>query len=221
MGLDISAVTVVAGYVIYTLLALLALWGAFCVIVVWRRVDQTRFRSEEAQAKFMDQVDEQLARGDFDAAAALCDGDHRAMPQLVRLALANRSQGYAKLRRLVVDRFQRDVLADLEHRLNWVQTVIRSAPMVGLLGTVIGMMGAFARLRQGDRLDPTLLAGDISLALVTTAIGLGIAIPLVLATASINVRIRKLEDLVGQGLTLFFENLKQSLDPSLAGSERP
>jgi len=40
--MDITAVTQVAGYVIYGALALIALWGTFCVIIVWRRVAQTR-----------------------------------------------------------------------------------------------------------------------------------------------------------------------------------
>jgi biopolymer transport protein ExbB/TolQ len=109
---------------------------------------------------------------------------------------------------MLTDRFQRDVLADLEYRLSWVYTVIKTAPMVGLLGTVMGMMGAFSKLATGDKVNPTMLADDISLALITTACGLAIAIPLVLCTASINVRIRKLEDLVGTGMTRFLEVFK-------------
>ena len=52
------------------------------------------------------------------------------------------------------------------------------------------------------------MAEDISFALITTACGLAIAIPLVLSTASINVRIRKLEDLVGVGMTRLLETVK-------------
>ena len=109
------------------------------------------------------------------------------------------------------DRFQRDVLAELEHRLSWVYTVIKSAPMLGLFGTVLGMMGAFSKLASKENVDPTALADDISLALITTALGLAIAIPLVLSTASINVRIRKMEDLVGAGLTRFMESFRAAM----------
>jgi len=208
-----DTVTVYVGYVIYGLLALIALWGAFCVIIVWRRVGQTRFRSEQEQSEFLDALDQNLAAGDYDGAAGLCDGDHRAMAQLAMLALVNRNIGYTKIRMLLSDRFQRDVLSDLEYRLSWVYTVIKTAPMVGLLGTVVGMMGAFSKLAagRGENVDPTLLADNISLALITTACGLAIAIPLVLCTASINVRIRKLEDLVGSGLTRFLESFRASL----------
>jgi biopolymer transport protein ExbB/TolQ len=206
--MDITTVTKIAGMVDYAALALIALWGAFCVMMVWRRVGQTRFRSEQEQSEFLDSVEQSIASGDFDGAIELCEGDVRAMPQLVMLAMANRNVGYSKIRVLLADRFQRDVLADLEYRLSWVYTVIKSAPMLGLFGTVLGMMGAFSKLAAQENVDPTMLADDISLALITTATGLAIAIPLVIATASINVRIRKLEDLVGSGLTRFLESFR-------------
>ena len=206
--MDFTAITSVVAYLIYGALALIALWGAFCVIVVWRRVGQSRFRNEQQQDAFLDVLDERLASRDFEAAAELCDGDGRAMPQLALLAIGNREAGYTKIRALLTDRFQRDVLSDLEFRLSWVYTVIKSAPMVGLLGTVVGMMGAFAKLGSQQDISPDKLASDIMLALITTACGLTIAIPLVLCTAAINVRIRKLEDLVGAGLTRFLETFR-------------
>lgn len=209
--MDLTTITQIAAIVIYAALAVVALWGAFCVIIVWRRVAQTRFRSEQDQAEFLDGLEYSLAAGDFDGAAQICEGDDRAMPQLVMLALANRNIGYSKVRTLLVDRFQRDVLSDLEYRLSWVYTVIKSAPMLGLFGTVIGMMGAFSKLAARENVDPTVLADDISLALITTACGLAIAIPLVLSTASINVRIRKMEDLVGSGLTRFMDSFRAAL----------
>ncbi len=220
--MDLTPVTNVASYVLYAALALIALWGAFCVILVWRRVTQTSFRSEREQAAFLDQIEESLAAGDFEGAARLCDGDERAMAQLALLGLSNRQAGYAKVRELVSDRFQRDVLADLEFRLDWVYTVIKSAPMVGLLGTVVGMMGAFQGLTAPDRgPDATALAANISLALVTTALGLTIAIPLVLCTASLRVQIRKLEDLVGVGMTRFLEVFRASLARNAAVQAPP
>jgi biopolymer transport protein ExbB/TolQ len=179
--------------------------------MVWRRVGQTRFRSEQEQAEFLDSVDQTLGKGDFEGALELCDGDSRAMPQLVTLAVVNRKIGYTKIRSLLADRFQRDVLSDLEYRLSWVYTVIKSAPMVGLLGTVVGMMGAFSKLAASEQVEASSLADDISLALITTACGLAIAIPLVLCTASINVRIRKMEDLVGSGLTRFLESFRAAV----------
>ncbi len=209
--MDLTTVIQVAGNACYGALALVALWGAFCSILVWRRVAQVRFRSEDEQGEFLQRVEESLAAGDFEAAKNLCENDDRAVPQLALLAIANRDIGLAKVRALLVDRFRRDVLSDLEYRLSWVYTMIKSAPMLGLYGTVLGMMGAFQQLAAGQKVDPSQLANNISLALVTTAIGLTIAIPLILCAASVNLRIRKLEDLVGYGLTRFLESFKSAI----------
>ena len=70
-----------------------------------------------------------------------------------------------------------------------------------------------AKLATGDKVNPTQLADDISFALVTTTCGLAIAIPLVLATDSINVRNRKLEDLVGTGLAEWRSSPLSGNDP--------
>ncbi len=196
------------GYAIYTLLALLALWGAFCVIMVWRRVAQTRFADEHEQDEFLGELEQTLASKDYLAAAELCDGDRRAMPQLALFAVNNRELGYSKLRNLVAERYQRDVMADIEHRQSWVATVVKSAPMIGLLGTVIGMMGAFANLSSSEKVDTIKMAEDIQFALITTACGLAIAIPLVLCTASINIRLSKMEDLISTGLGRLLDNFK-------------
>lgn len=194
------------GMIVYGILFLVALWGAYCVVAVWTRVAQKRFKSEQQQDLFIEAIEEPLSRGDFETAEEICAGDRRAVCQLSHLAIANRQIGYTKVKQLVLDRFERDVLGDLEHRLTWVNTVIKSAPMIGLFGTVVGMMGAFNTLATpGKTVDPSLLANDIMVALITTAAGLAISIPLVLATASINIRIRKMEDLIGSGLTQFFE----------------
>ena len=190
----------------YGVLAMIALWGGFCVVMVWMRISQKRFKSEGAQADFLDSLAEPLSRGDFETVGSMCEGDPRAISQLASLAVTNRQMNSPKIRQLLVDRFQRDVLADLEYRLSWVNTVIKSAPMVGLLGTVMGMMGAFAKLSSGgSQVDATQLAGDISFALITTACGLTIAIPLLMTTAYINVQISRLEDLVAAGLSHFLD----------------
>lgn len=206
---------------IYLVLALLALWGVFSVVMVWSRVAQKRFRNEAAQNEFLDTLEDPLSKGDFNSVAEICDGDRRAMPQLVEIAVANRQVGYSKVRQIVIDRFQRDVLADLEHRLSWVSTVIKSAPMVGLLGTVIGMMGAFATLASAENVDPTALADDINVALRTTACGLAIAIPLVLCMASVNVRIRKMEDLVQAGMSRFMDTFKAAVGTGKGTMKNP
>jgi biopolymer transport protein ExbB len=209
--MDITTIVTYAGNACYGGLAIVGLWGLFCVVLAWRRIGQIRFHSEQEQNDFLDRFDERITAGDFDAAADLCKNDPRAVPQLAAMAVANRTEPHAKIRAMVVDRFQRDVLAELEHRVSWINTMTKSAPMLGLYGTVLGMMGAFGQLAASEKVSPMQLAGNISLALVTTALGLTIAIPLIIATNSINLRIRKLEELVGYGLARVTEGIRLAL----------
>jgi biopolymer transport protein ExbB/TolQ len=199
------------GYVVYASMAVLALWGAFCAIMVWRRVGQVRFRNEEDQEEFLAELDSQVLKGNYEAALEMCEDDRRALPQLAIYAIEHRDQGAARVQRRLWERFQQDIMADIEHRMSWVSTVAKSAPMIGLFGTVLGMMGAFDNLSSGAKVDPGQMAKDIMFALITTALGLSIAVPLVILTNSINIRLRKMEDLVTLGLTRLAESIKTAL----------
>ncbi len=209
------------GQATYWALGLAALWGLYSATVVWARVNQKRFKNEDAQDVFMDDVEQMLTAGDFDGVAEYCQGDNRAIPQIVEMAMHHRELGYKRARQFVLDRFQRDVMSDLEYRLSWVSTVIKSAPMIGLFGTVFGMMGAFKTLATAESVEPSLLAGDINVALRTTACGLAIAIPLMILVANVNIKIAKMEDLVGSGLGRFMTQYKDALAKYGTGGSRP
>lgn len=195
----------------YCALATVALFGAFCCVLVWSRVGQKWFKSEDEQNAFIDGIEADLAAGNFDSVAEACEGDPRAVPMLINLGVMNKHLGHAKVRALLMERFQRDVLADMEKNISWVITVVKTAPMLGLFGTVTGMIGAFDTLASAESVEATLLAKDINTALYTTAIGLAIAIPLVMAMNAVNNRIRHMEELVGSGVTRFLEAFRVGL----------
>ncbi|MFO0870726.1 MAG: MotA/TolQ/ExbB proton channel family protein [Pirellulales bacterium] len=196
---------------VYLFQAIVALWGLYCVIVVWSRTGSLRFRNFDEQNQFLDALGEPIVRGDFDAAIQFCEGDQRAVCQMGILAMVNRRLGLAKAKALVMDTFQRDVLTDIEHRLVGVSMAIKTEPMLGLLGTVLGMMQAFGKLAGAESVKPEQLAEDISFALITTAVGLAVSIPYMFLMAKINVRIRKMEELVSAGISRFFDLFQQGL----------
>jgi biopolymer transport protein ExbB len=71
-----------------------------------------------------------------------------------------------------------DCLHNISRQVRVVESVVQAAPMLGLLGTVLGMIEAFGKVSQGGgAADPTALANGIWIALTTTALGLAIAIP--------------------------------------------
>ena len=71
-------------------------------------------------------------------------------------------------------------LSFYKHKLDSLQVIATIAPLLGLLGTVFGMIEAFQQMEQaGKNIDPSLLSGGIWEALLTTAAGLSVAIPIV------------------------------------------
>jgi biopolymer transport protein ExbB len=195
----------------YVFLAINFLWGLYNIIVGFRRVKELSFRTHDEQAEFMDHLLEPLQAGQFDTVAEMCSDDARALPQLVELAVTNRGLGYDQLRQVVTEVLQRDVMGDLEYRTNWIATVIKCGPLLGLFGTVLGMMAAFGRIGTGEKVQPSQIADEISIALICTAMGLGTAIPFNLMLASLSARIRRFQDALGAGLARTLDVMKSRI----------
>ncbi len=206
--MDVNELAAFLGNLCYLFLAINLLWGLYCAILVWRRLAQLRFRSEAQQAQFMEEVGGNLASGDYTEASERCALNQRALPQLVLLAIENRDLEPVELRQLLAERLQRDVLAPLENRVNWILTVIRNGPLLGLFGTVLGMMAAFGRIGLGEKVQPSQIADEISVALICTAMGLGTAIPLGYVAATLNIRIRDLQESLTPALVRFLNAFK-------------
>jgi biopolymer transport protein ExbB len=96
--------------------------------------------------------------------------------RILAAALANRHRG----REIMMERIEdtgRHVVHELERFLNSLGTIASISPLLGLLGTVTGIIRAFNAVMLGGMGDPRMLAGGISEALITTAGGLAVAIP--------------------------------------------
>lgn len=123
-----------------------------------------------------------------DQARLLCDGaevDSSAVATLgqssplgmVLAAVVLTRDWLPKTRTQKVEGVGRQVVHDLERFLNTLGTIAGITPLLGLLGTVIGMIKVFQTIQVAGVGQPTLLAGGISEALITTAAGLSVAIP--------------------------------------------
>ena len=100
--------------------------------------------------------------------------------RVLAAALANRNRG----RTIMMERVEdtgRHVVHELERFVNSVGTIASISPLLGLLGTVTGIINAFRAVMLGGMGDPRLLAGGISEALICTASGLAVAIPAYIA----------------------------------------
>lgn len=102
------------------------------------------------------------------------------MGRVLAAGLANRHQTREVLKETVQDT-GRHVVHELERYLNTLGTIAAITPLLGLLGTVIGMVKVFTAITTAGVGNPGVLAGGISEALITTAAGLSVAIPSLIA----------------------------------------
>ena len=99
-----------------------------------------------------------------------------ALGRVLGAALVNRHRSRDLIKEAVEDT-GRHVVHELERFLNTLGTIAGISPLLGLLGTVIGMIKVFSAIMSHGVGDPGVLAGGISEALITTAAGLSVAIP--------------------------------------------
>jgi biopolymer transport protein ExbB len=102
------------------------------------------------------------------------------MGRVLAAGLANRHQSREVMKEIVQDT-GRHVVHELERYLNSLGTIAAISPLLGLLGTVIGMVKVFTAITTAGVGNPGVLAGGISEALITTAAGLSVAIPSLIA----------------------------------------
>lgn len=89
-------------------------------------------------------------------------------------------------------------LAELRRGLSVIKVLAAIAPLMGLLGTVTGMIGTFQAITLFGTGDPKLMAGGISQALITTVLGLVVAIPLLLSSSLLSSRVQQLSKIIGE-----------------------
>lgn len=153
-----------------------------------------------------------LEKGHFDEALAICEASVSPITNLMRVGIANRHRPAGLLRETMVDAANMEI-PRLERYLSALGTVATVAPLLGLLGTVTGIINAFGVIgRFGAVGDPALLARGISEALITTAAGLIVSIP---ATVFFNYLVGKANHTI-----IRLENHANEMQALLAGEPR-
>ena len=127
--------------------------------------------------KVLQEADEQIAAGHLDEALELCTESGAPAGKVLSAGLSRYNEGTDRATQAVENAGAIEV-AGLEKGLVWLATLSNVAPLLGFLGTVIGMIMAFQAIEIAGEVEATLVAGGIKVALITTATGLTIAIPI-------------------------------------------
>jgi biopolymer transport protein ExbB len=165
----------------YFAIPMFAMSVAALTLVLWRLLLNLNARTD--LSALLPQLQEALAEDGTEGALRLCRGETGVIPRRLFVAgLESARQGLAAMRRAMANAIDLEILPELNFLLPTILAVAKIATMVGLLGTVISMIGTFTELKHVEAgKDVAKQGGDIGLALAATALGLVTAIPLVFA----------------------------------------
>ncbi len=126
-------------------------------------------------AKLLKSIEDALNAGGVDAAKELCRNTRGPLASIFYQGLDREAQGLDIVEKSIIS-YGSVQMGLLERGLSWIGLFIALAPMLGFLGTVIGMIVAFDNIQIAGDVSPTLVAGGIKIALITTVFGLIVAI---------------------------------------------
>jgi biopolymer transport protein ExbB len=177
------------GYVMFPLL----ICSLISVTIIIERLINLRepriIRTEEIK-----KINELIEKRYYDKALELCIANPNPVNNIVKVIIENRGMSADALRQSVMDSAQLE-LSSIEKYLAALSTMVSASPLLGLLGTVTGMMKVFHVVTTIGLGEPSALAGGIAEALITTVYGLSIAIPSLIMH---NLFQRKAEIIIGK-----------------------
>jgi len=153
-----------------TVLVCLILGLAFCI----ERIITLNIATANTD-KLLNSIDERLADGDLEGAKEVARSTPGPAASVLHEGLRNAAGGPDAVEKAIVS-YGSVQMGLLEKGLVWISLFIAIAPMLGFMGTVIGMIKAFDRIEAVGDLSPSVVAGGIKVALLTTVFGLIVAI---------------------------------------------
>lgn len=125
--------------------------------------------------KLLNQMENVLESKGLEAAKNVCQETRGPVASIFYQGLTRYDEGIDMVEKSVVS-YGGVLMGRLESGLSWISLFIATAPMLGFLGTVIGMVQAFDAIEAAGDISPTIVAGGIKIALLTTVFGLIVAI---------------------------------------------
>ncbi|HKI50649.1 MAG TPA: MotA/TolQ/ExbB proton channel family protein [Geothermobacteraceae bacterium] len=164
---------------------ILLVFACGMAIAVERWVQLNRTRSKNSKA--WEQLHPVLSEGDFNQARAMVAEDESTIAQMLGMGLAR--QGAVRRREdieIAMEESLMEIIPQLERRTPYVALLSNIATLLGLLGTIMGLIEAFTAVANANPAEKAdLLSASISVAMNTTAFGLMAAIPLLLIHAKL------------------------------------
>ena len=159
------------------------------------------------------QLQEMFEAKQYREVLEVTEEDPSFLGKVVNAALSEASFGYSSMERAMEEAAEEQTTKHLRS-IEWLNLIGNIGPMLGLMGTVWGMIGAFFSIVEQGQAKPEEMAGDIGVALVTTLLGLVVAVPALSVYAVMRNRI---DGLSSEGMLMAQEMISQ-LRPSKKSS---
>jgi len=125
--------------------------------------------------KLLNKIEAALQKGGVEAAKAVCRETRGPVASIFYQGLDRSSGEFEEVAKAIED-YGSVEMSKLERGLSWISLFIALAPMLGFMGTVIGMISAFDKIAEANTINASIVAGGIKVALITTVSGLIVAI---------------------------------------------
>jgi len=125
--------------------------------------------------KLADKVEDALKSGGLEAAKEVCRNTKGPVASIYYQGLERADESLEAAEKSIIA-YGGVQMGQLEENVSWISLFIAIAPMLGFMGTVIGMIDAFDKIQAAGDMNPSLVAGGIKIALLTTVFGLIVAI---------------------------------------------
>ena len=158
------------GFIMIPLLAL----SLVCIYILVERSLVLKAALKEDRT-FMKRIKDYITEGEFESAMKLCKNTNTPYARLIQKGVSRIGRPMNDVL-VAIENVGNLEVARLEKGFSWLATTAAGAPMIGFLGTVIGMIGAFDAIEAAGDISPNVVAGGMKVALITTVAGLIVAI---------------------------------------------
>lgn len=177
------------GGIIMIPLAILSVWAIYIFIERYLAIS----RASKEESNFMNNIRDFIHDGRIDSAKSLCKNNQSPIARMIAKGIVRIGRPLNDIN-AAIENVGKLEISKLEKNIAVLATVAGAAPMLGFLGTVIGMIKAFYNMSMaGNNIDISLLAGGIYEAMVTTVTGLAVG---VLAYICYNILVARIEKVV-------------------------
>ncbi len=153
-------------------IALCSIVAVYVIVERWLSLNNAQMEVDS----FLNRVKQMLEDGDRQRALTYCDSIDKPLPRILKAGIQRLGSPIEQIEDKLRNAGKKEIF-HLEKRMNWLATIAGVAPLLGFTGTVTGMIRAFMSIQtlQGN-VNPSVLAGGIWEALITTAFGLIVGI---------------------------------------------